>query len=108
MPRIIQQCSNQRPIHNHQARYVLCHISGYRCALLRMQACNTVQRGATRNGASAVQIHTSHHRKQHSTQPHNGHYDFKILQFQQHDVPVVEVLQSAADVCIPLGTQAQE
>ena len=78
------------------------------CSLLRMQAHNTAQSDATRNGAPAVQTHPSHHQQQHITGPQNGHYDFKILQVQRHEVPVVEVPQSAEAVCIPVGTWAQE
>ena len=73
-----------------------------------MQACNIVQSDATINGSPAVRTHPSHHQQQHSTWPHNGHYDFKILQVQRHEVPVVEVLQSAEAVCIPMCTWSKE
>ena len=59
------------------------------------------------NGAPTVQTHPSNHRQQHRTWPHNGHYDFKILQVQRHEVPVVEMTQSAAAICIPMDTWAK-
>ena len=103
----LQQWRDWRPLQNHQARHVLCLRSGYRSALLRMQASNTVYSDATGNGALAFGTHSSHHRQQHRTRPHNGQYDFKSFQVQRHEVSVVEIPQSAADVCIPMGMWAQ-